>query len=1048
MLGWLAVGLAVLRADPVISEFLAANTRVLADDDGKFSDWIEIHNPDATAANLAGWYLTDDVKELKKWQFPAVTIPAGGYLLVWASGENRRDPVKPLHTNFSLDNKGEYLALVKPDGVTVGTEFAPTFPEQFDDISYGVTQPTAAAEAAVRGFLRVPTPGARNPAAAGLFLTEKVTFSRAPGPFAGSFALTLTGAGAGQRIRYTLTAPSAVGAGNAPEPTGTSAEYTGPITISSSVIVRASVYAADNIARGAPATSHYVRIASSGPARVDSFDSQLPVLVIDTHGTGGLVKDGIDHAAWIYAWSKPAAGNTQLASTPTVWTAGTASVRGASSSDFPKKSFSLAALDAQGGNRSITLPGFPSFNNWKLVSAWKYDRTFIANAFIYALSNKLGRWAPRTQLVEVFFNADGGDLDTADYAGIYVLTDSLEVDSKRIDVASLDRGDVGPKSVTGGYVLKIDLPDPDEYSFQLKRGFPSTPVSLIVASTKAADLVQAQKDYIRGHLQAFDDTLLANFAAGWPDRTYLDYIDLPAWIDHHIINVLAMNVDGLIRSEYFTKDRAGRIAAGPVWDFDRSMGGGDVRSQDPLRWSGPDGAADYFAYGWWGPLAQDPEFVQGWIDRWQTLRTRELATANLNALIDSLAAQVGAAAAARDAARWIDNAPRFTGGWSGEIANMKSWLARRAGWIDAQFTPAPTVAAGANGTLVVTPAPGTQLVYTTDGTDPRAFGGSFAHSAKVSSSPVTVAATSDLQARSYRSDYPRNPAPASGWSAAVGGGRSSQITPRARLSNLSSLGFIGAADSPMISGVVVSDTAGKTYLARAVGPSLGAFGVPGTVAQPVLRILDDKGREIARNSGWENSPDANDIPDFAKQVGAFPLAKGSKDAALVARLSSGLYTLQVSSATSATGVGLAELYEIDGGVGRTLNLSTRGQLRTSSDILIGGVVVRGPGPKRLLVRGIGPTLGSFGVPGVLADPVLTIFSGSTVVASNDDWGVSTLSTAAEVAAAATAVGGFPLNPGSKDAALLITLPEGAYTAQVSAKAGGSGVILLEIYEVP
>ena len=122
-------------------------------------------------------------------------------------------------------------------------------------------------------------------------------------------------------------------------------------------------------------------------------------------------------------------------------------------------------------------------------------------------------------------------------------------------VASLDRGDTGPKSVTGGYILKIDLPDPDEYSFQLKRGFPSTPVALLVASAKAADMAQAQKDYIRGHLQSFDDTLLANYAAGWPDRTYLDYIDLPAWIDHHLINVLAMNVDGLSRSEYFTKDR-------------------------------------------------------------------------------------------------------------------------------------------------------------------------------------------------------------------------------------------------------------------------------------------------------------------------------------------------------------------------------------------------------------------------------------------------------------------------------------------------------------
>src|SRR5207249_2907959 len=98
----LALGfLAPLRADPIISEFLAANSKTLADDDGNFSDWIEIFNPDATEANLSGWYLTDSAATKTKWQFPAVTVPAGGYLLVWASGKNRRDPAKPLHTNFS-----------------------------------------------------------------------------------------------------------------------------------------------------------------------------------------------------------------------------------------------------------------------------------------------------------------------------------------------------------------------------------------------------------------------------------------------------------------------------------------------------------------------------------------------------------------------------------------------------------------------------------------------------------------------------------------------------------------------------------------------------------------------------------------------------------------------------------------------------------------------------------------------------------------------------------------------------------------------------------
>lgn len=1042
-----------LRADPVITEFLAANSKIFADEEGKFSDWIEVHNPENTPVNLAGWFLTDSAAEKNKWAFPAVTLPAGGYLVVRASGEDRRDPTKPLHTNFELNSSGEYLALVKPDGRTVATEFAPAFPAQLDDISYGITQPTAAGETPVRGYFRTPTPGARNGGASTLFLNERVAFSRASGPFVGTITVSLSGATAGQRIRYTVTAPTTAGAGGT-EPGPTSPEYTGPITISASSIVRATVFAADNSARGNPATAHYVRLATTGSARLDTFTSQLPLLVLDTHGTGPLIKDNIERPAWTYTWSRPPTGNTALTAAPTTVSAATTNVRGASSADFEKVSYRLRLNDPLGAGNPQALLGLPAFDNWVLIGPWKYDRTSLYNAFIYALSNRLGRWAARTQFVEVFVNANGGDLDMSDYVGIYVLTDALRVEEGRIDIASLDHGDVGERKITGGYLAKIDLPDADEYSFQLRRNFPGLPFALVVASPKAADLVSAQRDYIKNHLQAFDDSLFANFSGGWRNRTHLDFIDRPAWIDHHLLNVLAMNIDGLNRSAYFTKDREGRLAAGPVWDFDRALGGGDVRAANPEVWSGrfEDGATDYWSDGWWGVLALDPDFVQAWIDRWQSLRRTELATANLHALVDSLAAQIGPAAAARDAARWPASAPRFPGGWQGEIDNLKSWLARRVAWIDRQFSAPPTVVA-AGGNLTVTPAAGTQLAYTTDGTDPRAWGGTLAHAVRLSSSPITVPDTTPLQARSYRANAPANVTPGSPWSSAVGGARSLALNPRPRLANLSSRGFIGTGENILIAGIVVNDTAGKNYLARAVGPALTAFGVAGALAQPVLRILDDKGRELARNSGWETSPDADDIPDFTKAVGAFPFAKGSKDAALLAHLPAGQFTLQISSANTGTGVGLVELYELDAGVGRTLNLSTRGLVRAGEELMIGGVVVRGPGPTRLLIRAVGPTLGSFGVAGALADTVLTLFNSAGVqVATNDDWNTRvnapTTGSAAEVTAASTAVGAFALANGSRDSALLLTLPEGAYTAQITGKGTASGVILLEIYEVP
>ena len=90
-----------------------------ADDDNEFNDWIEIHNPASTPVDLTDWALTDEVAKPTKWKFPAVTLQPGDFLMVWASGKDKRTPGLPLHTNFSLAKDGEYLALVRPDGTTV-----------------------------------------------------------------------------------------------------------------------------------------------------------------------------------------------------------------------------------------------------------------------------------------------------------------------------------------------------------------------------------------------------------------------------------------------------------------------------------------------------------------------------------------------------------------------------------------------------------------------------------------------------------------------------------------------------------------------------------------------------------------------------------------------------------------------------------------------------------------------------------------------------------------------------------------------------------------
>jgi hypothetical protein len=141
MAALLATATAARAAETVfISEFLASNSGGLQDEDGASPDWVEIFNSGTNTVNMNGWCLTDSAANLTKWRFPATNVPPNGFLIVFASGKNRAVPGAPLHANFSLNADGEYLALVHPDGVTIANEFAPAFPEQYANISYGIGQ--------------------------------------------------------------------------------------------------------------------------------------------------------------------------------------------------------------------------------------------------------------------------------------------------------------------------------------------------------------------------------------------------------------------------------------------------------------------------------------------------------------------------------------------------------------------------------------------------------------------------------------------------------------------------------------------------------------------------------------------------------------------------------------------------------------------------------------------------------------------------------------------------------------------------------------------
>ena len=267
----------------------------------------------------------------------------------------------------------------------------------------------------------------------------------------------------------------------------------------------------------------------------------------------------------------------------------------------------------------------------------------------------------------------------------------------------------------------------------------------------------------------------------------------------------------------------------------------------------------------------------------------------------------------------------------------------------------------------------------------------------------------------------------------------------ARLSNLSTRARV-TADNPLLTGFAISGTGERTVLIRAVGPGLAGFGVTGSLAAPLLRIFDASGNSFVENNGWAAAPA---LTQAAAVSGAFPLASGSADAAILLTLPPGAYTIQVTDANGAAGgVALAEVYDVAGGsASRLANVSSRSGLTAADGVLISGFVIAGGANQNLLVRGVGPALAQFGVTGALADPLVGIYdSAGRMVAANDNWS-ATAGAKAALMSSATSVGAFALGDGSKDAALMLSLAPGAYTAQVSAATGNPGSTLLEIYEV-
>ena len=281
----------------------------------------------------------------------------------------------------------------------------------------------------------------------------------------------------------------------------------------------------------------------------------------------------------------------------------------------------------------------------------------------------------------------------------------------------------------------------------------------------------------------------------------------------------------------------------------------------------------------------------------------------------------------------------------------------------------------------------------------------------------------------------------------TGGGGSSNGS-SGRLVNLSVRSSAGSGSETLTVGFVVgegSTGSTKSLLVRAIGPTLGNFGVANALPDPALILAPLNQPAVAQNDNWGGD---QNLINLSSSVGAFALGdSASLDAALAQSIGNGSFMAQVAGVSSATGVALVEVYDADGvAAPRLVNISARSRVGTGADVLIAGFVLQGPGSTRLLIRAVGPTLGDFGVSGVLPDPSLTIRSQSTsdVLGQNDNWaGDAALKTAF------TTSGAFALpNDNSLDAAPIVELPPGAYTATVADDADREGVALVEVYELP
>jgi hypothetical protein len=276
-------------------------------------------------------------------------------------------------------------------------------------------------------------------------------------------------------------------------------------------------------------------------------------------------------------------------------------------------------------------------------------------------------------------------------------------------------------------------------------------------------------------------------------------------------------------------------------------------------------------------------------------------------------------------------------------------------------------------------------------------------------------------------------------------------TNRAQLGNISTRAFVQTGDNVMIGGFIVQGTTPKRVIIRAIGPELSQYGVPNPMADPTLELHDGTGALIASNDNWQTTIIGGIIIQDQVQdityTGHAPT--DATESAIIADLPAGNYTAIVRGVNSTTGVALVEVYDLSSGTDSILgNISTRSFVQTGDNVMIGGFIVQGTQPKRVIIRAIGPELSQYGVPNPMADPTLELHDGTgALIASNDNWqttiigGIITQDQVQDIINS----GHAPGNP--SESAIIANLPAGNYTAIVRGVNNTTGVALVEVYDL-